>query len=1127
MELAELAVPADTATPPAVDATPDDAASQDNATHAEDIVFSAYACKSLDFGQPHPGNISESALLATAPLPPCEYNRDAFPDDLVDQGKLTSLQLEGILYACMQHQKILPTGERCGFFLGDGTGVGKGRQLAGIIFDNLCRGRKKHLWFSVSNDLRADAERDLRDIGCHVAVIDGCQQLDKASLKGFGQSSNSKQGVLYSTYSTLTSNLAHPTKSRLAQIVGWCGDNFEGCILFDECHKAKHGDLSMKDATASKVATAVAKIQELLPRARVVYCSATGVGGIEHMAYMGRLGLWGPRTAFAGFSDFLYTIQNKGMGAMEMLAIEMKLQGKYLSRGLSYEGAEFRIETVVLDDAQEAMYDRSVQLWTMLMGCFHRACAITRTSGDVMKTFWGCHQRFFRQLCMALKVPFIVKCVQESLALGQCAVIGLQTTGEASMERSVAANLGTDKTLSHTLVSLLERILIDFIELHFPTKVQLAASSMSASYDISMIDAALAGDADSKMERLPDGSLQSVLCVEMRAMLLRQVLDLQLPPNPLDHLIDALGGVAAVAELTGRRLHVVRNARGNFETKPRGVHLDKVNMAERQAFMDGTKLVAIISDAASTGISLHADRRCRNQRRRIHITLELPWSADKAIQQLGRTHRSNQSCAPSYALVTTNCGGENRFVASVAKKMLTMGALTKGDRRAGSGQDFSGYHFETKYGFQALRELLKVAGTPTLVEGVDGAALLAQTPFVSSLGQLQLVFANCLKQIGLLPPPTTCAVKLFLNRLLGLSPMHQNALFLYFEKCLQAVIAKATQEGKYDEGYDDIKGRKGQLQRQSLLSPTVQHSHVEVDRGISYEEATTLLASSVAAGYSASFYISDTKFYGEYLFMLMLVSANKTSCCVVRPNTGYLYFDRSKLDDMRDKYAAITPAAAEKGWRRIFDESSVRCVHWNGCKAGLTCRVGMRMMQYHVLTGSVLPIWKLLEAVLLSSPDVSPSSQLRIVRIALTNHPTQSKLVGLSFPVELIGQLHVELTKLASGHSLLAVEAPSPVDCKARDRLMQPERTLLSYFGAGAEPTPKRHKPDSATKLSNTATVVVQPRKTSATPNAASTAAFFAPKSTTRLTTRMAALPTASVPAVECIDLVSDDDDCI
>lgn len=136
----------------------------------------------LSAAMPHSAPLVETLSLASVALPGPVY-RPHLPKRLVTQGVLSEPQLEAITYAGQAHQRHIPgfytpsddgtdllsreNGEayRYGFFLADGTGVGKGRTVAGIVMDNLCQGRRKALWISESAALIEDARRDWCDLG--------------------------------------------------------------------------------------------------------------------------------------------------------------------------------------------------------------------------------------------------------------------------------------------------------------------------------------------------------------------------------------------------------------------------------------------------------------------------------------------------------------------------------------------------------------------------------------------------------------------------------------------------------------------------------------------------------------------------------------------------------------------------------------------------------------------------------------------------------------------------------------------------------------------------------------------------------------------------------------------------
>uniref|UniRef100_A0A8D3D106 Protein strawberry notch homolog 1 n=1 Tax=Scophthalmus maximus TaxID=52904 RepID=A0A8D3D106_SCOMX len=1122
---------------------------EDELGHAE--TYAEYMPMKLKIGLRHPDPVVETSSLSSV-SPPEVWYRLSISEEVIDRGCLSALQLEAITYAAQQHETFLPNGDRAAYLIGDGAGVGKGRTIAGIIYENYLLGRKRSLWFSVSNDLKYDAERDLRDIGAKNIQVHSLNKFKygKISSKHNG---SVKKGVIFATYSSLIgeSQSGGKYKTRFQQLLHWCGEDFDGVIVYDECHKAKNV-CPIGSSKPTKTGLAVLELQNKLPKARVVYASATGASEPRNMAYMNRLGIWGHKTPFREFSNFIQAVERRGVGAMEIVAMDMKLRGMYIARQLSFTGVTFKIEEVPLTQQYIKMYNKSVRLWVSAREKFQQAANLMDAEQRMKKSMWGqfwsAHQRFFKYLCIASKVRRVVQLAREEVQNGKCVVIGLQSTGEARTLEALEEGGGelTD------FVSTAKGVLQSLIEKHFPAPdrqklYSLLGIDLSAKKTPSPSDTAkepeqkgkkrkgsevkkqqkkrprkhggLSGtsseesqseDSDRESGKDSDDSFKSVSSADedddfnpfrdesnddeeddpwlirkepkkrkekkkkkrkksidpdsiqsallasglgstrpaftspvnlpsapatesqdtcltsedavehaqkMKRDLLEKLEDLaeDLPPNTLDELIDELGGPDNVAEMTGRKGRVVTNDDGSISYESRSeldVPVEILNLTEKQRFMDGEKNISIISEAASSGISLQADRRVKNQRRRVHMTLELPWSADRAIQQFGRTHRSNQVTAPEYVFLISELAGEQRFASIVAKRLESLGALTHGDRRATETRDLSRFNFDNKYGRNALEIVMK-----SIVK-LDSPLVSPPSNFKGDFfkeiqgGLIGVGLINVEDRSGTMSLDKDYNnIGKFLNRILGMEVQQQNALFQYFSDTLAAVIQEAKKNGRYDMGILDLGSGDEKVKKvdcRKFLTPGYTTSgHVElftvsVERGMSWEEATHAWADQ--SGADDGFYV-QTRNNKKTAILVKEVNSKKRLFLVYRPNTGR----QLKLEayaDIKKKFKKVLSEDAKQHWTDQYKSSAQICSHafWRGnCKkasVGLQCEVGLRCRTYYVLCGSVLSVWNELEEVL--TPVSGTNVKVQIVRLRTEDG---QRIVGLIIPANCVSPL--------------------------------------------------------------------------------------------------------------------------
>lgn len=911
-----------------------------------------------------PVKVQESAAMASVepitptyrPAIPKEYYQ---PQGDAKEGRLSALAMEAITLAGNAHQDFVPLaytdddraahlrehGEeppdkaRRGFFIGDGTGMGKGRQVAGAMLDNWMQGRKKHIWITEKPKLIHDAKRDLDDVS---GMSNHIFELGKTKL---GEDVPRPDGIAFTTYATLRSAEKNPKEgvkpqTRADQIVKWAGKDFDGVLAFDEAHnmanntpqKGKRGFTK----PSAQALTAI-ELQRRLPKARVIYLSATGATEVSNLGYAERLGLWGPGTPFANKNAFINDVSSGGVAAMELVARDLKSLGMYVSRAISWDGVTYGKTEHTLSPEQRGIYDALADGWQNVLGEMHKALeAVGATGTDdetgkdktmnkgaksaALSAFWGSHQRFFNQVITAMKMPSVLRASDAALKEGKAVVMQLVNTNEASQARAIekrraeAADSG-DATDFEDLDLTPRDILMQMVENSFPVTQQESFTDEN-------------GAVRSRPAKDSQGNpIINKEAVAMREALLDKLGSIRVPDGPLEMLLNHYGA-DQVSEITGRtqRIESVKDEAGNMVRRP--VRRSVSNrLREEQEFNDDVRKVLVFSNAGGTGSSYHADLRFKNQRERFHVLVQPGWQAAQAVQGFGRTHRNNEAQPPHYELASTDIAGEKRFMSSIARRLDQLGALTKGQRQTGS------------------QGLFKASDN---LESDEAKAALTQFYREVLAGRIEDIPPDVLeKQMGMkmrddegnvkqeLPPITS-----FLNRLLSLKLDLQQKVFDAFSQRMERIVEAAKTNGTLDQGMENLTALHTKIAEEKVIN-TDERTGAET-RYVKLDTEQPNERSGFHPG-APAYYINQRS--GSVWAEGYTHSTTDTKTGDIIDRTGlhgvtrHQVIDTAKLRDP-DRWKKADEAEAHEEWRKQFDETPAT-----------------RKETVHFITGTILPVW--------------------------------------------------------------------------------------------------------------------------------------------------------------------------
>ncbi|MFT4177534.1 MAG: strawberry notch C-terminal domain-containing protein [Luteolibacter sp.] len=641
--------------------------------------------------------------------------------------------------------------------IGDQTGIGKGRIAAALMkyavhqgFTPVFMTQKPSLHDAMLVDDLADIEAD----EVKPAVMDTRLQFDSAKnrklefgeafFKQVTESGKLPEGsnAVFVTYDQIQADdakgLSKAERARArnnheAPPHSWRMEALKALapnsvIILDESH------------LASGQSTRGWRVADILARSpRVYYSSATSVKRPENMGIYFKTNVG--RMTGGDMTKVTELMNRGGVPAMQVVSSMLARDGQYLRRERSFDGVKF--ETSIAEEnstrdrqladnlthglrqvvmVQDTMR-QAADVVNKVIASAGKRLGVPASNRAKLETvnFSSKLHNIVSQYLLAIKTASAADRAIEEIRSGKKVVVSVQSTMESAIDALEEG--GFPMTYQGLVLRYLDQM-----------RFMTSGKKSWGKGEVETFEVTENGPPD--LERLSNRELQDrmvnlstddkgdkVVAVDNRiaAEIMRRAMwdvyeqareEIQkvdfgdLPLSPIDAMRQAVerAGIRT-GEITGRARGIDEN--GEIYVRDKSEIGQQAAVNAKTGFNDENLDFLVINQSGSTGISLHASEKAKNQAKRVMIVAQPNLDINEFMQTLGRIHRSGQVSSPEFILLQTALPAEKRPAAILGRKMAMLNANTTSNAKTDVSEGNASVDIFNKYGDEVAFRILE------------------------------------------------------------------------------------------------------------------------------------------------------------------------------------------------------------------------------------------------------------------------------------------------------------------------------------------------------------------------------------------------------------------------------------